>query len=72
MTSASLRKYLYDHYMNIMSILDQDIRGEMNQYLWSLDKVCHTKNPPVPKKDINIDPLITQIYEDLNKMSAHN
>lgn len=40
----------------------------MGQYLHSLNAVCNTKNPPVPKKDISIDPLIHQIYEDLNQL----
>lgn len=67
-SSASLKKYLYDHYRRIMNLMDTKVQADMGQYLYSLDAVCHSKNPPIPKKDINVDPLIHQIYQDLYEL----
>ena len=41
----------------------------MGQYLHSLNAVTVSKAPPVPKKDINVDPLIHQIYSDLHHIA---
>jgi len=67
-TSASLKKYLYDHYRRIMNVMDTKVSTDVGQYLYSLHAVCTNKNPPVPKKDISVDPLIHQIYEDLYEL----
>jgi hypothetical protein len=40
----------------------------MGQYMHSLNAICTTKNPPVPKKDVSVDPLIHQIYHDLSQL----
>jgi len=71
-TSGSLKKYLYDHYKNVLNLLDHEVKSDVGQYLHSLNAVCVSKNPPVPKKDISVDPLIHQIYEDMHQLGEHN
>ena len=52
-----------DHYLSnsfsVMALMDHKIKEDMGQYMHSLNAVS---DPKVPKKDINVDPLIHQIY----------
>jgi hypothetical protein len=48
-----------------MILMDHKVKEDMGQYFHSLNELALTKAPPVPKKDINVDPLIHQIYTDL-------
>lgn len=41
-----------------MGIMDHKVREDMGQYLHSLDAFSRSKNPPVAKKEVSIDPLI--------------
>jgi hypothetical protein len=55
-----------------MNILDTQVQNGMNQYLHSLNGYCSKGGPAIAKKDVSVDPLIHQIYSDLNQMSDQN
>lgn len=55
-----------------MNLLDIQVQSGMNQYLHSLNTYCSRAPAPVAKKDISVDPLIHQIYSDLNQMSEQH
>eukprot|EP00347_Sterkiella_histriomuscorum_P004338 403360828 len=66
-SSTSLRQYLFEHYKIVSQLMDQRVKRNIDQYLYALTEV-NDKNPP-NKKEISVDPLIHQIYEDLNELS---
>lgn len=41
-----------------MIMFDHKVKGDIDQYLHSLNQFSTSKNPPVPKKDVSVDPLV--------------
>jgi len=41
-----------------MIMFDHKVKGDIDQYLHSLNQISTAKNPPVPKKDVSVDPLV--------------
>ena len=57
---------LWFHF-STMKLLDNKVKSDVHQYLHSLNTVSLSKDlKKYPKKDINIDPLIHQIYDTLS------
>ncbi len=53
-------------------MLDHKVKADVDQYLHSLNQLTITKKPPVPKDQLIVDPLVHQIYSDLNELGEHH